>query len=562
MSTVSLFEAVDAKNMLVLLCLIFCTFSADVSAAETKEDPILLFKRVSQHLERLDSKSCDKLLRSGTAQAFAKSLFDQCRLHQQSLEASVADAAKSKNCRILHISELCRAFALILSCSDSDIKSASYSTMKEHVVASIPYVVQMMMTLEGFDSLQLSTVNNAVRIMHSITPLLDRLPEEFITSAAPLLDERMPTDVRIEAALSVACFLTHKSSTTFELDAEICHRLVSILSVSASTSIESNADRAMKALAMLMTFSAHFARTGRRKCCILAAKQNLLHERKAIRRWAFEILDAVVKSHERDNGPAGILASSMECVVQALVEGATAESDTFLLQNILDLLVRIVTSDSLPIGSSNRADILKVLAKIASSSNDGLHSTEHAAVCYLKAATKCLQDAHVVGRVVDFMASPYAPVRSQAFAMVQDLVFWRPSMAEVLLRQTRFMEKISSVLRNGRAQERAAVIQTCKSLVSETQNHSHFLQYDDFVNALADFITSNETKDLCTVVAALNILLDFMLTTENGMESFLKKLDLLPWMVSLANRTSCSKVKVRLIAAIQRMTLRLLSESD
>jgi hypothetical protein len=436
--------------------------------------------------------------------------------------------------------------------------------MKQHLVESVPYVAHMMLSLESYDSLQLKTVNNAISIMHRLAPLLNQLPPDFLKSTTPLLDEKMPANLRTEAALSVASFLAHGSSTTCKLDAENCQRLVSILSVSDTTSTEPNAEQAIKALAMLMTSSTHFAKTGRRKCCILAAKENLLHDSKAIRRSAVEILDAVVKSHDLDNGPAGIFASNMECVVQALMNGASLESDVSLLQNMLDLLARIVTSENLPLVAARlRSDILEALARIATTEDgDCLHRTEHAAACYLKAASKSLQEQNVLSRAVDLMASSHASVRSQALVLVQDQLFWKPSMAEAIFRQTSFVKKISVFLHSGSQQERVSVVQMCKTLVSDPQNHCYFLQCDDFVNALADFITSNETKDISTLVAALNILLDLMLTTEHGIDSFVKMLHILPWMVSLANRTSCRKLKVRLVAAIQRMTSRLLNQND
>jgi hypothetical protein len=230
---------------------------------------------------------------------------------------------------------------------------------------------------------------------------------------------------------------------------------------------------------------------------------------------------------------------------------------------MLDLLARILTSENLPLVAARlRSDILEALARIATTKDgDCLHRTEHAAACYLKAASKSLQEANVLSRAVDLMASSHASVRSQALVLVQDQLFWKPSMAEALFCQTSFVEKISVILQNGASQQRAIVIRICTTLVSDSQNHCYFLQCDDFVNALADFITSNETKDRSTLVVALNILLDLILTTEHGIDSFVKKSNLLPWMVSLANRTSCSKLKVRLVAAIQRMTLRLLNQS-
>ncbi|GAX13647.1 hypothetical protein FisN_14Lu341 [Fistulifera solaris] len=529
-----------------------------------KDDPVLLFDSVSHYFERLDVNGRDALLRNGTAEAFARSLCDQCRLHQQSLEACVSDVAESKtvqNARILHISVLCKALAVILRCSDSELKSSCHATMKQHLIEPVPYVAHMMLTLEGYDSLQPTTVINAVRIMHRLAPLLEQLPPDFLNSTTSLLNENMPADVRTEAALCVANFLTHERNTMFKFDAEICERLVSILSVSAVTCTETNAEQAMKALATLMISSTHFAKMARRKCCILVAKENLHHDGKAIRRSVFEILDAVVKNHELENGPAGIFESNMEYVVQALMEGASIESDASLLKNILDLLVRIMTSENLPLVARLKADILEALARIATDGNR-LHGTEHAAACYLKIASKCIQEANVLSRVVDLMASSHAPVRSQALVMMQDQIFWKPSIAEVLFCQTSFVEKISVILHNGSQQERVAVIQICTTLVSDSQNHRYFLQCEECVNALADFVTSNETKDRSSLVAALNILLDLMLTTEHGINSFVRKLNLLPWMVSLANRTSCGKLKARLVAAIQRMTSRLLNQSD
>lgn len=543
-----------------------CAISAGADMAEMKEYSMVLFESVSQYFERLDSKSCDKVLRSGTAQAFAKSLHDLCVLHEQSQDARVSDKEDSKtvrNSRILHITVLCKALALILRCSDSELQSQHYSTMKQHLSVAVPCVPQMMLASKGYGTLPLTTVGNAVRIMHRIAPLLDQLPSEFLQSAAPLLDGQLPANVRADAALSLVCFLTHKSSQMYKLEKEDGNRLVSVLCVSATTGTEAKMEEAMEALAALVSSGPYFARIARQKCCVLAAKQNLVHKNKAIRRGAFEIFVSVVDSHELENGPAGIFESNMDYIVQGLVEGATTESEINLFRDILDLLVRLVNSEKSPIGASKNAEILKTLARKAATTEDGYDQrTEHSAVCYLRAALKSLHNADILCRVVDLTASPHTPVRSKALVMLQDLLFWRPSMAETLLRQTTFLMNMSMIIRNEAAQERAVVMETCKTLISDQANHCHFLRCDDFVNALVNFITSSATKDLPALVTALDILLDLMLTQERSVDYFLKNSDVLPWMVALANRTSCNDLKVRLIMAIQRMTLRLMNEND
>lgn len=527
---------------------------------------MVLFDNVAQHFEHLDSKGCDKVMRNGTAQAFAKSLYDQCLLQKQLSDSYVFDGKESKsvqNSRILHISVLCKALALILRCSDSELKSPNHSMMKQHLVASVPHVTQMMLALKDYGTLPLTTVRNAVRIMHRIAPLIDQLPLEFLKSTTPLLREELPINVRTDAALSLVCFLMHKSSKRYKPEKKDSDRILSILCVSVTASIDTKMEEAMEAFATLVASSRYFARLARRKCCILAATQNLVHENNVIRRRALKILVSIVNSHELDNGPVGIFASNMDYILQGLIQGATMEKDVNLFRDTLELLVRLVSSDMLPIDSHQTAEILTALERLATREDtEYMCSSEHAAICFLKAATKGLQNTDILCRVVEFATSTHASVRSHALTMVQDLLFWRPSMAQTLVHHTSVLASMSMTIRDGTTQERSAAMQICKTLVADQQHHCHFLECDDLLGSLIDFITSTATKDIPTLVTALDILLSLMLTTKRGVDSFLKSSCLLPWMVSLANRTSCSDLKARLVAAIQRMTLRLMEESS
>lgn len=525
-----------------------------------KEDVIVLFENIAQYFERLDSKSCDKVVRSGTAQAFAKSLRDQYVFHQQSLKTPVPKTIQIS--RVLHISVLCKALALILRCSDSELQSPNNSIMKQHLAASVPQVAEMMLVLKDYGTLPLMTLGNAVRIMHRIAPFIDQLPSQFLKSTTPLLDERFPSTIRTDAALSVVCFLKHKSSKAHKLEMEDCNRVVSILSVSATTSVGTKMEEIMEALAALVTSSKYFAKLARRKCCILAATENLVYENKSIRRQAFGILVSIIESHELENGPAGIFASNMELIIQGLIHGAMKGSEKSMFRDVLDLLVRLVVSEKLLVGVNQNAEILNALKTMAAKEGrNGDYRTEHAATCYLRAASKHVHNVDILLHVVDLTASAYVHVRMKALGALQELVFWTPSVAKTLFLQTDFLEKVCMTIRRGTAQEQAIVMQTCKTLTFDQMNHVRFLKHGDFVSCLSNLLTSNTTKDLPTLITAMDILLDLMLTTEGNVDYFLGDRELLPWMVSLANRTLCSDLKARLISAIQRLTLRLLKES-
>lgn len=486
---------------------------------------MVLLENVSNQFDHHETSRHDNAMKNGTAQGFARSLHQQFMQNPLGEASNVRYSLRLAHTRALQIAVMCRALDNILRCSDKALEKHGRKFVNEHLVPSLPRGIKILAHWKGDSTLRLVTLSSAIRILRRIAPFSDKQPVETMCL---LLQDNMPSDIRIDAAHALADFLEYDA---VPLQKEVWSRLVSILSTSATVS--SKGHESLDAIARLLKFTPFRAKLAQRRSCIVGIQKSLVHDDSETRKLAIEIATSLVSSPGDDEatGPSLFETTNQDLLAQGIIQAALKETNPKLLMSLLKALATL-NQHHLP-------DVAKVYFVIAVDKKYDETIAIAAARSYVSVAT---DDMEVLSNVIDFAThSNDTSVRAQALEHIQEVCFWKPATATKLLTETALLENMSQILASDRAS--TAILRLAQQLCFDSTNRPLLLQHSGFLKALVDFVVNPKHRSLLGIDLVLDLLSD-------QPAAFCDHPQLLPWMVSLANRTSSDDLKVRLVAAI------------
>jgi hypothetical protein len=295
----------------------------------------------------------------------------------------------------------------------------------------------------------------------------------------------------------------------------------------------------MEALAKLIKFEPFQSKLAKRRCCILAVQRNLFHETKETREMAIRIATTILTSHVAVPAEQSTLyEANQDLLVRGLLQTTLQETCPKLLVGLLDTLQTLLANKT-----TYAPKILKVFFVIFLDDNHDDEISTRAARHYLAAN---LFDSEILSNWVDFLQHSHPEIRSLALERI-------PAIATQLLSETALVENLTTVSHDDK-QCCLAVFKIVQQLLFDPANHPHLLEHEPFIAALVRLVTAEPVVNRGAFGVAVEIVLD------SPTHMFASHPELLPWMITLANRTTCEDLKARLIAAIVQLSTVIMEE--
>jgi hypothetical protein len=537
-----------------LYCNSLIFFRKDLNGAESKEDILVLLTNISNRFDEQDETGLDRDMREGTAEALAWGLNQRLLLrpifsrkyYRKSLEAT----------RGLKVSVLCRVLELLLvHCSDQVLQESMHK-LKDDLMPSLSVLLHIFACWEGESIIRLVTLASSIRLIRRIGPLLPEAAASLVAALLSLLNGNFPSDIRVDAASAAAAFLDNKNGSEqvvniVEKDASV---VISILSTAALAASNECLGEIMHGLSCMAGCPTLGSKLARRRCAVLAVVKHLSHQGREVRSKSLDLCHAFLGYHSTTTPVRTVLECNASLIVGALIKAVAVESDSRLQLSQIRILNGLITRDDIP--KEKKRNVMAVLYTLVK--NEGPDGpTMEAALCYLQSATPMGLTEEVLRTIADFTTSEYAKVRSKALSLLKDISFWHPHASRILLDTTDLLENFSLIISHGSDVDCADAIQACKQLVSDESHHQAFCIDFGFVTALVRLVTTEPVANRPAFIGGIDTIITLMSTDEN-LQYFLPFVEVLPWLVTFANRTCDDEIKEMVVSTIIRFSTAIL----
>ena len=520
---------------------------------------MVILENVSRHFDHNDTARHDVSVKNGTAQGFASCLHQQFKVQPLGESSNHLSSLRLGYSRASQVAVTCKAIDSILRCSDDVLKQYGERFIKQHLFPCLPRVVKILAHWKGDSTLRLVTLSSAIRIMRRILPVSDQSPTRFVQIMCILLQDSLPSDIRIDAARAIAEFIDGETTTESEprlLGRDTWSRLVAILCTSASASDRDSGQSSMQAIARLVKYKPFLSKLAKQGTCTRLVLENLRDENFEHREYAIHIAVAILSRSDKGSTPESTkFQSNTNVLAEGVIQAAVKETNPALLACLLDALKSLTDNDDT--FSYHLPSILKVIFVIAVSEDkyeDDLSNC--AADYYLDASSHAMDSLEVLSNVADFTTYANAQVRQKALGIIQEVTFWKPEKGTMLLTDTAFLENMSLILAHTSDQDCHSALRILKQLLFDSANRSRILQHTALMSALVALVTTEPVKNQRLYRVGVDLVLDILVDPK----ALAAHPELLPWMVTLANRTCCEELKARLIPAIVEFSAVILQE--
>jgi len=526
-------------------------------ALQTKEDALVLLANVPRQFGHNDQERHDNEIMNGTVKLLAEILYQQLTHHSATGDSHYR--SKLDPITKLHIAATCNAIEMILKgCSDK-ILSENIHRIHDEIAPSLPRLVTILAS-QNESTVRSVTLSTCVKIMRRVGKYVDNAIIAFACALLLLLEQRVPSDVRVDAACAVASFLDAEEIARRQDLVRVIEDnssvLISILSTGAMAVQKEHLEDCLGGLVSLARGTSVLrSKLLKRRCVILVIRNLLAHADVVVRAQALDLCKTLLLVGGRKVMTHYAFAENSGLLSNALTKASFAETDMQSKITILLLLeVLIVNKYAIP---NQISCIMTTFYAHATAAESADVIAIQAATCYLQASDKAADDTRVLANVVEFTMSPYAKVRAIAFDVLQDVTFWNAHGARVLLEETPLLDNFTYVLRHGSQKDCISAMNVSKQLLFFDESHRLFCEHNGFISCVARMATKETVTNRVVYINAVTIVLDLM-SSDGNIRRFTKHSELLPFLVKFANRTSDEDLKKRVIATIIRFSSSLL----
>jgi hypothetical protein len=338
--------------------------------------------------------------------------------------------------------------------------------------------------------------------------------------------------------------------------------IVSILSTAIMTSEADYLEDAMQSLLHIIQSPDMFPKMRKRRCAVLAICKQLSNNDKSVRKLALELSWAFLsQSRNAATAPVGKVATTVEpygmveknldSLVAALQKNVVSEASAKLQIYSIRLLSEAMKNNL--IDAARTSGVMKALCRIAKDV-DGNQIDEvivDASMCYLAGASRAEGCPDILGSIIGFVKSPYENVRKSALQLIKDISFWTPRALAAQMQSSSLLDIFKLIITSGSDVDCNAVMQICRQLVLDDGVPQLFCSHPAFLTSLVNLVVQEPVTNRSAFINAVEVVLALM-QIDGQMSCFLEYTDLLPWLVTFANRTSDDEVKAKLIATVIR----------
>jgi hypothetical protein len=487
-------------------------------------------------------------MREGAAVALARSLRQRLLLRPLS--------GQLEHSRGLQVAVLCRALDTILRCSDQALEECM-PKLKDDLLPLISKILKIFIFWEYDPIIRLITLASTVRIIRRVGPFVPKAAVGLVGALLSLLDGNIPSDIRVDVTCAAVSFLGKKDSNEklgklMERKASV---IISILSTAALAASKESLLDILHGLSSLAGCPAIGSKMARRRCAVLMAVRNLSHDQPEVRSKSLDLCHALL-GHRAQKTPARtVLESNLDILGGGLMKAVSAETDPRLQLSQIRIMGSLMIRDD--VSTEQKWNVMTLLCKLAKSEGpDG--PTMEAAICYLHSAVPMGLTEEAVTNIADFTTSEYAKVRNKALGVVKDISFWHPHAAQLLLDSTDLLENFSLIMSYGSDVDCVDVMQASKQFVSDESNHQDFCIDTGFVGALVRLVTTEPVVNRPAYINGVDIIITLM-SSDVSLQYFLPFIEILPWLVTFANRTSDDEIKDMVVSTIVRFSAAILA---
>jgi hypothetical protein len=529
-------------------------YGPDLNSSKSKVDTLVLLTNISSRFDRHDEAGLDREMRQGTAATLARSLHQRLLLRQlrgRNYYRSFLDHPRG-----LQVSALCRALDMVLECSNQALAECM-PMLKDDLVPSLPRVLNMYAHWNGDSIIRLITIASTLRIIRKVGPFVPEAAVSLVDALLLMLDGNFPSDIRVDATCAAVTFLgkSDRNDELVKLMERKASEIISILSTAALAASNESLVEILNGLSSLAAYPTLSTKMARRRCAVFMAVKNLSHEQREVRGKSLDLCHAFL-GHRASAVPARTVhESNIDLIVGGLMKAVSVETDPRLQLSQIRIMGSLTIRDD--ILAEKKWNVMTLLRTIANSEGcDG--PTMEAQLCYLHSAATMGFTEKVVATVSDFTTSEYAKVRNKALGLVKDISFWHPHAARLLFDSTDLLENFSLIISHGSDEDCADAIQASRQFVSDEANHQFFCIDTGFVASLVRLVTTEPVVNRPAFINGVDTIITLM-SSDESLQYFLPFIELLPWLVTFANRTSDEEIKEIVVSTILRFSTAILA---
>lgn len=540
-----------------LLTLFITLFSKDLKGAETKEDILVMLTNVADRFDEQDKDGLDRDVRDGQADLLVQGINQRLLLRPHCSRSRKYYRKTLEDSQGLQVSVLCRALDMVLRCSDQALEECVPS-LQDDLSLSLPALLDIFASWKGDSIVRLVTLASTMRIIRRFGPLVPQAATSLVRALLSLLDANFPSDIRVDAACAAVNFLETKDGrggdSVVKMIEKDASTIISILSTAALAADDDSLGDILHSLSCMVTCPSLRTKLAKRRCAVLMVIKHLAHAYPEIRSKSLDLCHSFLGHHSTAAPARAVLECNMGLLLDALVTTASVESDQRLQLSQIRILNCLIIRDD--ITKEQKWKVMAALQTIAL--GDGADGpTMKAALSYLHSVNPMGFTEEALVATVTFATSDYAKVRNKALGLLKDISFWHPQVAQVLLETTDVLESFSLIISYGSDSDCADAIQVSKQLVSDGVNHQMFCIDTGYLTALVRLVTTEPIVNRPAYIGGVNTIITLM-SSDDNLHYFLSFPEVLPWLVTFANRTCDDEIKQVVVSTIIRFSTTLI----
>jgi len=515
----------------------------DASHASQRDDFRCDFLNVDQLFPQNDVEACDNAVRNGTCESVVHRLRDVVALTKR--EKASGKAYEKAG---LQLAIICNALARMMECSDESLEKY-VPFFADDLGLALPEAIRYFVDWNGDSTSRFVALGCSVHVLQRVAPMCIDHMFDFAQSLSLLLGYDIPSDVRVDAACTLTGFLgvdRANLSVHCKIEQE-ASAIISVLSTAALTNNNRNATHRLQIMLLLAQDPILSGKLRRRRCVTIALAKQLKQECLECQDLALEIISFLLKDEEIE--PKSATAVNMNLMVEQL-EGALHEERC--RPSRIRIIHNLLYSIGLPaIERKRKLGILNTLYDLLRA--DGVPSKVQfeASLAFLSGINKTNAYAELLSELSIILVSPLAEIRRKAMRELDDAFFWH---AESLCEHPDLSDLLDSLcilISNGSPEDCANAMQLCRQIAAKDAAKAFMCQHKLFLLRLVSLVSTVPVRNRPAYINAVEVMLT-LLESDERLIAFLSFSEVLPCMVSLANRTSDDALRARLVSTVLR----------
>lgn len=457
--------------------------------------------------------------------------------------------------RILQLAILFRSLAQLLS-SFMDALFQHIVEFADDLSSVVRKAVKHAMDCGGDTSPQFAVLASSVRIIRCAAPLCGEHLPDFVRTLTMLLSYNIPCDVRVDAACTITGFLElDQASVTAQCEVERCASL--IISVLSTAALTNNLDTANDTLHALLVLSKDPILSEKLRCRrgVAVALLKTTARAEGLALLALEIISYLLKND--CSCPSEMIVKNLSMLVDHLGSSLLNKETSPTTQSVV--ITTLKDSFGVPaVQRSTKMAILGTLFQVVQA--EGVSSTE-ALDGFLFGVSKLNTYDHFLGQLSELCVSSLSVIRRKVLRELDNAFLWYSKGLTASAKFPDLLDVLCILISNGSPEDCTDSSLLCRRIVAEPSGKKCMLDHKLLISSLVSFLSGKEIRNRPAFINVVEVILDLQMSDE-GLRVFLLCIDVLPFMIELANKTTNDDLKERLVDRILRLTRARLEDQD